>query len=210
MFTGIVEEIGTIAGASSGKLAVSANLVLENAKLGDSMAVNGVCLTVSDLSAGGFSVDIMPETLRRTNLGRLHYGDPVNLERAMPADGRFGGHFVQGHVDGIGKVLSMVPEEEAVVARISLPRELTPYVVLKGFIAVDGISLTIIDCDDISFSVSLVAYTRKHTTLGTKKHGDIVNLEVDIIAKYVERLRHSDARGVTMEFLEERGFLKVR
>jgi len=210
MFTGIVEEIGTIAGTSSSKLAIGASLVLENAKLGDSIAVNGVCLTVSDLSAGGFSMDIMPETLRCTNLGRLRYGDHVNLERAMPTDGRFGGHFVQGHVDSIGKVLSLVPEEEAVVARISLSGELMSYVVSKGFIAVDGVSLTVVDYDDISFSVSLVAYTRRHTTLGAKKIGDVVNLEVDIIAKYVERLKHSDARGVTMELLEERGFLKVR
>ena len=113
MFTGIVEEIGSIIGTSSGKLAVAANLVLENVKLGDSIAVNGVCLTVSELSASSFSVDVMPETLRRTNLGRLHYGDLVNLERAMPADGRFGGHFVQGHVDGTGRVLSLISEEEA-------------------------------------------------------------------------------------------------
>jgi len=210
MFTGIVEEIGVVRGTAPGKLTVDAGVVLENMKLGDSVAVNGVCLTVAALSGSSFSVDIMPETLRRTNLGVLRYGTSVNLERAVLAGGRFGGHFVQGHVDGMGKVISVTPEEEAVIARILSPGELMSYVVNKGFIAVDGVSLTVINYDDISFSVSLVAYTRGHTTLGIRKAGDMVNLEVDIIAKYVERLRHSGNRGITLEFLEERGFLKVR
>jgi riboflavin synthase len=152
----------------------------------------------------------MPETIRRTNLGRLHYGDGVNLERAVPADGRFGGHFVQGHVDDVGKVLSVKPEEWAHIVRISAPSHLMPYVVSKGFIAVDGVSLTVIDCDDFSFSVSLVDFTRKHTTLGIIRPGDVVNLEVDIMAKYVERLQQRDKRGVTLDFLEEQGFLKAR
>jgi len=210
MFTGIVEEIGTVKGVSPGRLNIEANKVVENTKPGDSISVSGVCLTVISISKSDFSVEVMPETIRRTNLDRLHYGDKVNLERAVPADGRFGGHFVQGHVDDIGKVLSVKPEEGAFVARISAPAHLMPYVVGKGFIAVDGVSLTVIDCDDFSFSVSLVAYTQKHTTLGIIRPADIVNLEVDIIAKYVDRLKQRDNRGVTLDFLEEQGFLKAR
>ncbi len=211
MFTGIVEEIGIVRGISSGRLTIEAKKVLEDTKPGDSMAINGACLTVTSIGKDNFSIDVMPETIRRTNLGKLHYGELVNLERAMLAEGRFGGHFVQGHVDDVGKVLSLQPEEEAVIARISAPAHLMPYMVNKGFIAVDGVSLTVIDCDDFSFSVSLVTYTREHTTLGNRKPGDIVNLEVDIIAKYVERLKQRDNRGVlTLDFLEEHGFLKAR
>ena len=210
MFTGIVEEIGIVRGISPGRLTVEAKKVLEDAKLGDSIAVNGACLTVTLISKDNFSVEVMPETIRRTNLGSLHYGEPVNLERAMLAEGRFGGHFVQGHVDDVGKVMSLRPEEDAVIARISAPTHLMPYIVNKGFIAVDGVSLTVIDYDDFSFSVSLVTYTREHTTLDNLKPGDMVNIEVDIIAKYVERLKQRDARGVTLDFLEEHGFLKAR
>ena len=210
MFTGIVEEIGIVRGISPGRLTVEAKKVFEDAKPGDSIAVNGACLTVTSISKDNFSVEVMPETIRRTNLGSLHYGEPVNLERAMLAEGRFGGHFVQGHVDDVGKVMSLRPEEDAVIARISAPAHLMPYIVNKGFIAVDGVSLTVIDYDDFSFSVSLVTYTREHTTLDNLKPGDMVNIEVDIIAKYVERLKQRDARGVTLDFLEEHGFLKAR
>jgi riboflavin synthase len=210
MFTGIVEEIGVIKGTNPGQLAIGAKKVLEDTKPGDSMAVNGVCLTVTSISSDGFCVDIMPETVRRTNIGGLHYGDLANLERAMSAGGRFGGHFVQGHVDDTGKVMTLTPEAEAVIARISAPAELMLHVVNKGFIAVDGVSLTVIDYDDSSFSVSLVAYTREHSTLGSWRPGHMVNVEVDIIGKYVERLSHRDSRGVTLDFLEEHGFLKVR
>jgi riboflavin synthase len=210
MFTGIVEEIGIVRGTSPGQLVVGAKMVIGNTKAGDSIAINGACLTVTSLSSDGFTVDIMPETVRRTNIGRLHYGAPVNLERAMLADGRFGGHLVQGHVDGMGKMVSLTPEEGAIIARISTPAELMPYIVDKGFIAVDGASLTVVGYDDFSFSVSLVAYTQQHTTLGSRKPGDVVNLEMDIIAKYVKRLRHSDGRGITLDLLEENGFLKVR
>jgi riboflavin synthase len=211
MFTGIVEEIGMVRGISPGSLTIEAKEVLEGIKPGDSIAINGACLTVTLVGKDKFSVDVMPETIRRTNLSRVHYGTLVNLERAMLAEGRFGGHFVQGHVDDVGKVLSLQPEEEAIIARISAPAGLMPYVVNKGFVAVDGVSLTVIDCDDFSFSVSLVAYTREHTTLGNRKPGDIVNLEVDIIAKYVERFKQRYERGgLTLDFLEEQGFLKAR
>jgi riboflavin synthase len=210
MFTGLVEEIGVVRKVSSGRLDIGAQKVLQDTKLGDSIAVNGACLTVASLASDGFSVDLMPETIRRSNLGRLHYGDMVNLESAVSAGGRFGGHFVQGHVDGVGSIVSLSPEEGAIIARISVPAELMPYIVDKGFIAVDGVSLTVIDCDDFSFSVSLVAYTREHTTLGNRNPGDVVNLEVDIIAKYVERLMRGEKQGITMDLLEEHGFLKTR
>ena len=211
MFTGIVEEIGIVRGIDPERLTVEAKSVLDGTKPGDSIAVNGACLTVTSIVKDNFSVEVMPETVRRTNLGRLHYGDAVNLERAMPAAGRFGGHFVQGHVDGVGKVLSLQPEDKAVIARISAPAHLMLYVVSKGFIAVDGVSLTVIDCDDFSLSVSLVTYTREHTTLGDARPGDTVNLEVDIIAKYVEQFRQRHSRGaLTLDFLEEHGFLKAR
>jgi len=210
MFTGIVEAIGIVRGISPGRLTIEAEKVLEDTKPGDSLAVNGACLTVTSISRGNFSIEVMPETIRRTNLGRLHYGDVVNLERAISTEGRFGGHFVQGHVDDVGKILSLQPEEEAFIARISAPAHLMPYIVNKGFITVDGVSLTVIGYDDFSFSVSLVTYTREHTTLGKSKPGDMVNLEVDIIAKYVERLKQRDSHGVTLDFLEEYGFLKAR
>lgn len=210
MFTGIIEEIGIVKGTGPGRLTIVAKKVLEDMKFGDSIAVNGACLTVSALARDDFSVDIMPETVRRTDIGRLHYGDRVNLERAMLAVGRFGGHFVQGHVDGIGKVMSLTPEEAAVIAKVSAPSDLMRYVVSKGFVAVDGCSLTVVECDAISFSVSLVTYTREHTTLGGKKPGDLVNVEVDIMAKYVEKLSQRTGGGVTLEFLEEHGFLKAR
>ncbi len=211
MFTGIIEEIGRVVGEKTSSLIIEAKKVIDDVAPGDSIAVNGACLTVTSISKGDFSVDIMPETIRRSNLGRLHYGDLVNLERAMAAGGRFGGHFVQGHVDDAGRILSLHTEEEAVVARISVQSRLMPYIVDKGFVAVDGVSLTIIACDDISFSVSLVGYTREHTTLMFRKPGDEVNLEVDIIAKYVERIKQRDDRAIiTFDFLEEHGFSKTR
>ena len=210
MFTGIVEEIGIVKENGPGYLVVSAKEALKGSKLGDSFAVNGICLTVSSIDEGSFSVDIMPETSRRTNLGRLHFGDIVNLERAVQIGGRIGGHLVQGHIDDTGRVISLKPEGEAVIVRISALATLMPYIVSKGFIAVDGVSLTVVDLDDYSFSISVVSFTKQHTTLGKMKPGDIVNLEVDIIAKYVERLKQQEGKGVTLDFLEEQGFLKVR
>lgn len=209
MFTGIIEEIGTIKESSSRRLVIEARKVLEGTRVGDSIAVNGACLTIASIDKDNFSVDIMPETLRHTNLGKLHYGDLVNLERALVIGSRVGGHIVQGHVEGVGKVISMLPEDEAVIMKISTPRGLSPYIVVKGFIAVDGVSLTVTDCNSSSFNVSLVAYTQQNTILGSKKPGSWVNLEVDVIAKYVERLKHQNNRGLTFEFLAEHGFSKV-
>jgi riboflavin synthase len=205
LFTGIVEEVGTVKSIGSGKLAVSASVVLEGTRLGDSIAVNGTCLTVAALDAGSFLVDVMPETLKRTNLGQLRPGSKVNLERALMVGGRVGGHLVQGHVDATGKVLSLTPEGGAVIARFAAGPEVLRYVVEKGFIAVDGVSLTVIGYDRSSFSASLVGYTLGNTILAGRKVGDQVNLEVDIMAKYVEKLREGRG-GVTLDFLSEHGF----
>ena len=207
MFTGIVEEVGIVTAVQPGRLTISATEVVKGTKLGDSIAVNGACLTVANIGDNSFSVDIMLETLRRTNLGALLLGQGVNLERSLAADGRFGGHFVQGHVDGTGKIISMVPEGEALLMEVAAPPDIMRYLVEKGYIAVDGISLTIIRCNATSFAVSLVAYTQKHTTLGGKRVGEVVNLEVDIMAKYVERMRVESKSGVSREFLGEHGFI---
>jgi len=209
MFTGIIEEIGTVKETTSNHLVTRAKKVLDGIKVGESIAINGACLTLTSVDIDTFSADVMPETLRHTNLGRLHYGDRVNLERAIVAGERFGGHLVLGHVDGTGKIVSYTPEKErAVIARFSIPPELTRYIVDRGFIAVDGVSLTIIDYDNFSFSASLVTYTRQHTTLGSKKPGDVVNLEVDIVAKHIERFSQQGHRGFTSTFLKEYGFIE--
>jgi len=207
MFTGIIEEIGIVKETSRGRLAFEAHKVLEGLKMGDSIAVNGVCLTVVSLENHSFSVNVMPETLRCTNLSRLHYGDQVNLERALVLGGRLGGHLVLGHVDDTGEVMDVTSEEAAYIMRISAPAKLMPYMVDKGFVAVDGVSLTIVDLDDFSFVVSLVAYTMEHTVLGRKRPGDIINLETDIIAKYVENLKERRRQSLDFEFLREYGFI---
>ena len=192
MFTGIVEELGTIArldrGTDSARLTVRGPLVTSDATHGASIAVNGVCLTVVEHADGEFTVDVMAETLSRSSLGSLRAGDRVNLERAMAAGGRFGGHVVQGHVDGTAQVLERVPGDRCEVVRLSLPAGLARYVVEKGSITVDGVSLTVASVDDTSFTVSLIPTTLDLTTLGHKGIGDLVNLEVDVLAKYVERL----------------------
>ena len=192
MFTGIVEELGTIArldrGTDSARLTVRGPLVTSDASHGASIAVNGVCLTVVEHADGEFTVDVMAETLSRSSLGSLRAGDRVNLERAMAAGGRFGGHVVQGHVDGTAQILERVPGDRWELVRLSLPATLARYVVEKGSITVDGVSLTVASVDDTSFTVSLIPTTLDLTTLGHKGIGDLVNLEVDVLAKYVERL----------------------
>jgi len=207
MFTGIVEEIGIVKETSQDRLVFEAYKVLEGTKVGDSISVNGVCLTVVSLENSGFSVNVMPETLRCTNLGRLHYGDQVNLERALLLEGRLGGHLVLGHVDDTGEVRDVTSEETAHLMRILAPAKLMPYMAEKGFVAVDGVSLTIVEFDDFSFIVSLVAYTMEHTTLGRKRPGDVVNLETDIIAKYVENLKERKSQSLNFEFLRQYGFV---
>ena len=192
MFTGIVEELGTVTsletGADSARLTVHGPLVTSDAVHGASIAVNGVCLTVTDIADGSFAVDVMAETLHRSSLGVLAAGHRVNLERAMAATSRFGGHVVQGHVDGTGVVTAREPGERWEVVRFSLPSDLAPYLVEKGSVTVDGVSLTVVEVSDEEVSVSLIPTTLDLTTLGAKEVGDPVNLEVDVLAKYVERL----------------------
>jgi riboflavin synthase len=168
--------------------------VLEDARLGDSICVNGWCLTVTAMGAESFAADTVPETLRRTNLGALRPGDPVNLERALAAGGRMGGHFVQGHVEGTGRIASIAPEREALLIRIEAPPEIMRYVVEKGFITVDGISLTVVSCDERGFAITVIPFTRAQTNLRVRAPGDSVNLETDILAKYVEQLVRRDGR----------------
>ena len=193
MFTGIVEEIGTIVGTRPGGFSIRASDVLEGLGLGDSISVNGACLTATELGPGSFSVDVVPETLRRTNLGSLSEGSPVNLERGLRAGGRLDGHIVQGHVDGTGRIESIREDGDAVMVSIAAGPSIMRYVVEKGFIAVDGVSLTVVGCDEERFSVTIIPHTWKHTIMGLRECGDQVNLEVDILAKYVERLVRAES-----------------
>jgi len=188
VFTGIVEEVGRIEEARPEGLRIAASLVLGDAKLGDSISVNGICLTVTEIGDGAFHVDTVPETQRRTNLGDLGAGSPVNLERAMPANGRMGGHFVQGHIEGTGQISVLESEREALLIRIEAPPEVMRYVVEKGFITVDGISLTVVSRDASGFVITVIPFTQSHTNLHARTVGDRVNLETDILAKYVEQL----------------------
>ena len=192
MFTGIVEELGTVAAIEDQgdaiRLSIHATTVLEDAGLGDSISVNGCCLTITTLDADRWTADVMQETLDKTSLYGVRPGDPVNLERAVTADKRLGGHIVQGHVDGVGTVVSRTPSEHWEVVEISLPADLERYLVPKGSITVDGISLTVVEVNPESFTVSLIPETLARTTLGLKQEGDLVNLEVDVIAKYVEKM----------------------
>lgn len=210
MFTGIIEELGTVERVGGGEIVLRAATVLEGTRLGDSIAVNGVCLTVTRLTSAGFTADVMPETLRRSSLGNLRPGSQVNLERAMAADGRFGGHIVSGHIDGTGTVSSLRREGNAVWVTIAAGPELLRGIVEKGSIAIDGISLTVAAVDDASFSVSIIPHTAASTILGTKRPGDTVNLETDLIGKYVEKLltfRDQPASGgLTLEILRQNGF----
>lgn len=188
MFTGIVEEVGSVSSLDDHRMVVNASATLDGLALGDSIAVNGTCLTIVKLGDGSFVVDLSDETLDRTALGVLKQGSPVDLERALLPTSRMGGHIVQGHVDGVGKVVETGGRAEARVMSVEAPRTLAKYIVEKGFIAVDGISLTITKVVNTTFSIAVIPYTWEHTVLGSKALGDPVNLEVDILAKYVERL----------------------
>lgn len=215
MFTGIVEETGKIrsaqTGGTSGRLDIEADIVIEGTKIGDSIAVNGVCLTVVELGTDGFTADVMPETAERSSLGKCRPGDKVNLERAMAADGRFGGHIVSGHIDGTGRIESLEDDGIAVWVSIIAEKALLKYIVEKGSVAIDGISLTVAYVDGDRFKVSVIPHTGEATMLLEKKPGDTVNLENDIIGKYVDKLMHfRDETGeeskITMDFLIENGF----
>ena len=214
MFTGIVEEKGKIKrldiSGSSGKVEIACSRVLEETKMGDSIAVNGICLTVTSMTDSSFTADVMAETVRRSSLSRLGAGSEVNLERAMAADGRFGGHIVSGHIDGTGSIVSMSREENAVWIRIAAEPSILKYIVEKGSICIDGISLTVVSVDSLGFEVSIIPHTLSETTLGSKKSGDAVNLENDIVGKYVERMMtfsdDKEESHLTMEMLKEYGF----
>ena len=216
MFTGIVEEKGKIRRISSGGVSavveISACKVLEGTKLGDSIAVNGICLTVTSIGRDFFTADVMAETMRRTSLSMCRAGSEVNLERAMVADGRFGGHIVSGHIDGTGTIASMKREENAVWVKISAGKPILDLIVEKGSIAIDGISLTVAEITERDFSVSVIPHTGEETILLSKKPGDPVNLENDIIGKYVQKLMSVSAddenseSGISMDFLKECGF----
>ncbi len=185
MFTGIVEEVGSVVEVSETGLCIRASVVMEDVAVSDSISVNGACLTVTRIEGDAFWVDTVPETRRRTNLGGLKVDSPVNLERPLRADGRFGGHVVQGHVDGAGTVLSITPEGNSHLFEFQAPDGVTPYLVEKGFIAVDGVSLTVVNCTNHTFVVAIIPYTLEHTLFANLEVGDAVNLEADIMAKYV-------------------------
>ena len=214
MFTGIVEEVGRVQSIrrepANAVLTIAASKVLEDVHLGDSIAVCGVCLTVTSFTASAFTADVMHETLNRSSLGALKPGSPVNLERAMPANGRFGGHIVSGHIDGTGRITRIRPDGNAIWYTVSATPSLLRYIVEKGSIAMDGISLTVAAVDAASFSVSVIPHTAANTVLGTKRPGDTVNLETDLIGKYVEKLlsfRDEPASGgLTLEILRQNGF----
>lgn len=227
MFTGIVEEIGHIKRISKKgqamELTIEARLILEDAKLGDSIAINGVCLTITNMGAYDFSADVMPETFRKTTLHLLEHGSEVNLERAMLANGRFGGHIVQGHVDGVGIVRKRVNEENAVVFTIE-PKDsdLLRYMIDHGSITIDGISLTIVKVSEATFTVSIIPHTLSETVLKVRQAGDLVNLECDVLGKYVEKLmlsrlepnqpnqsKHQNTKSgtLTAAFLADNGFI---
>jgi riboflavin synthase len=220
MFTGIIEEVGKITavikGQRSSQLWVQGAVIIDDLKLGDSVAVNGVCLTVSQLRGNKWMADVMSETLNRSNLGDLKGGSAVNLERAMPANGRFGGHIVAGHIDGTGHIVQISKDDNAVIFEIKAPPKILRYVIEKGSIAIDGISLTVIGMTVDSFKVSIIPHTVKQTILGIKKPGDPVNLENDLVGKYIEKLllnpapktdrNQEKSAGLTIDFLTEAGF----
>jgi riboflavin synthase len=183
MFTGIVEELGRIERFDNGRLRITASAVLDDARLGDSIAVNGCCLTVVESGDGWWEADVSDETISRTSLARVGVGDPVNLERAVRANDRLGGHLVQGHVDAVGEIVEPVPD-----LRVRVPADLLTYLVEKGSVTVDGVSLTVVRPLDDGFTVAIIPHTASVTTLGSKQPGDLVNIEVDVIAKYVERM----------------------
>lgn len=212
MFTGLVAELGKVQNlvsqGDSYHLTITASKVLIGLKIGDSVAVNGVCLTVVQLDSSSFTADVMPETVRLTNIGRLHNGDRVNLERTLRLCDGLDGHIVSGHVEGLGVIISRQPEGIAVVVEIEASPELLKYVIKKGSIAIDGISLTVTKVTGTSFSVSLIPHTAKETTLGFKDIGDVVNLETDIIGKYVERMLNSGSKGAVQSDLNKNMLLE--
>lgn len=215
MFTGIIEEIGIIKeikkSTKSSKITIEATKILENINLGDSISTNGVCLTASSINENYFEADVMAETLRRSNLGNLKIGSKVNLERALSIEKRLGGHIVSGHIDGTGEIISFIKEDNAIWVSIKTSKELLKYIVEKGSIAIDGISLTVAYVDDYTFKVSIIPHTKNETTLLNKNIKDTVNIECDMIGKYVEKLlglnKKSIKSNLNEDFLKNNGFI---
>ncbi len=217
MFTGIIEEVGTVSNlkkqAKSLVMTIQASTVLEDVQLGDSIAINGVCLTVTSFTSNQFDVDVMPETFDSTSLKSLEVGSKVNLERAMAANGRFGGHFVSGHVDGVGTIIKRQMVENALYMTIQAPEVCLPFFMLKGSVAIDGTSLTIFHVEEDTLTISLIPHTRGATILAEKKIGDQVNIECDMLAKYVQQMlqpvetEKDKESKITMDFLEANGFM---
>lgn len=221
MFTGIIEGFGTISGikpsGQSRRMAINADYELDNTKIGDSIAVNGACLTVVSFSGKRFEVDLSPETVAKTTLGKAKIGDRLNLERALCISDRIDGHLVSGHIDGIGTIKSRKTEENAIIITFNIPESVSYYIIKKGSVAVDGISLTVNECDHESFQVSIIPHTAKLTTLGFKKISDSVNVETDMIGKYVERFvtqtkasgneKETEKSSVDMQLLARTGFI---
>ncbi len=216
MFTGLIEEIGTVKkivyGSSSAEITIRASKIMDDVKLGDSISTNGICLTVTSFTGNDFTVDAMPETMKVTNLKNLRNGSRVNLERALKVGDRFGGHMVSGHVDGTGRILDFMEDDNAIWVEISAARDILKYIIHKGSITIDGTSLTVASLDKESFKVSIIPLTQEETTLTSKKMGEEVNLECDLVGKYIERLamfkeeEKEEKKGIDTDFLKENGF----
>lgn len=214
MFTGIVEEVGQVKAIGNGTLQIQAAKVLEDVKLGDSIAVNGICLTVTGFNSHSFQADVMPETIKRTSLGELKLGSPVNLERALTLSSRLGGHIVSGHIDGTGRIVSLKEDKNAILMKIQADGAILRYIVEKGSVALDGISLTVVQVGSRDFTVSLIPHTRQVTNLSVKGEGSLINIENDVVGKYVAKLLQpadesvdaATQSSITMDFLKENGF----
>ena len=207
MFTGIIEEFGTFGGMSGGKIIINCQKVLEDVKIGDSISVNGICLTVTTFNSNSFTADVMPETIRRTSMDNLKTGDIVNLERALRLGDRLGGHIVSGHIDGVGKIKSMKNEGNAIILTVEAQKDLLKQIAAKGSVALDGMSLTVVEAGNTEFSVSLIPHTREVTNFKEKKINSLVNIETDMLAKYVEKLINHKSTAITKDFLLENGII---
>ena len=207
MFTGIIEELGIFGGLSGGKIIIKCNKVLEDVKIGDSISVNGICLTVTAFDDNSFNADVMPETIRRTSLDNLKAGDIVNLERALKLTDRLGGHIVSGHIDGVGKIKSMKNEGNAIIVTVEASKDLLKQIAAKGSVALEGMSLTVVDVNNTNFSVSLIPHTREVTNFKAKRINSPINIETDVLAKYVERLMNCQSKGISKDFLAENGII---
>lgn len=207
MFTGIIEELGTFLSLTNSSIKIGCKKILDDIKIGDSISTNGICLTVTAFDNSSFSADVMPETFRKTSLENINCGDFINLERALKLNDRFGGHIVSGHIDGIGQIKSTKSEGNAIIVNVSTEKHLLKFIAPKGSVALDGMSLTVVNVNDSNFSVSLIPHTRDVTNFKSKKIGSIVNIETDVLAKYLDRLINFKSSSISKEFLMKEGFI---